>query len=170
MQETQITNPADISDLLALPQTGRIIALDIGTKKIGVAVCDEMQITTRRLDLIYRKSWKELLKTVANLITEYDAIAVVLGLPFNFDGTENEMSGDVRRLFKNFTLSLKTPFFLQDERLSSRTAQQQLYDKGFRDRKIRRSLDSEAAAVILGDFLELKNVQLKSRIKDSAAD
>jgi putative holliday junction resolvase len=150
--DKQITN----QDILSLSSQGRIIALDIGTKKIGVAVCDELQITTRPLSLIKRKSWKELLKQIISLIEEFDAVALVLGLPYNFDGTECEMSQEARRLHRNFSLSLNVPVFLQDERLTSKSAQQDLYDEGLEMKEILKKIDSQAATIILSDFISLK--------------
>lgn len=166
MQEKQITNPPDISNIFHVPDRGRVIALDIGTKRIGVAVCDELQVTVRRLNVVPRKSWKELLKTISGLIVEFDAVALVLGLPVNFDASENEMSTDARRLARNFSLSLTVPVFLQDERLTSKSAQQQLYETGHTLREIRQKIDSEAATIILSDFLILKE-ELKIRAKEN---
>jgi putative holliday junction resolvase len=156
VQDKQITNSLDISDILSVPATGRIVALDIGTKRLGVAICDEFQVTVRPLPVIERKSWKELLKIVILLIKEYDAVALVLGLPYNFDGTESYMSVDARRLHRNFSLSLSIPVLLQDERLSSRSAHERLYEKGYNLKEILKMIDSEAATIILSDFLELK--------------
>lgn len=152
MLNKQIIN----QDVLSLSATGRIIALDLGTKKIGAAVCDELQIVARPLPLIKRKSWKELLKQIVSLVEEFDAIALVLGLPINFDESENEMSAEVRRLHRNFSLSLQIPVFLQDERLTSKSAQQDLYDRGFEMKEILKLIDSQAAAIILEDFLALR--------------
>ena len=156
MQEKQITNQPDISDISLVPDEGRILALDLGTKRVGVAVCDELQITVRRLNIIPRKSWKELLKNISACIEEFDAVALVLGLPYNFDGTENEMSQEACRLARNFSLSLKVPVFLQDERLTSKSAKQHLFDQGFSEKEIRQRIDAEAATIILSDFLALK--------------
>lgn len=156
MQDKQITNSLNISDISLLPSEGRILALDLGTIRVGVAVCDELQLTVRPLEILQRRSWKELLKTISALISEFDAIALVLGLPYNFDGTESEMSVEARRLARNFSLSLSVPVFLQDERLSSKSAQQNLHDAGFNEKEIRRRVDCVAAAIILSDFLALK--------------
>lgn len=152
MQDIQITN----QNILSLSSEGRILALDLGTKKIGVAVCDELQFTTRPLSVIKRKSWKELLRKVKSLIEEFDAIALVLGLPYNFDGSECEMSMEARRLHRNFSLSLKIPVFLQDERLTTKSAQQDLYDMGYEMKEILKRLDSQAATIILDDFISLR--------------
>ena len=166
MQDKQITNQPNISDILSVSPTGRIIALDIGTKRLGVAISDELQMTVRPLPVITRASWKELLKTTISLINEYDAVAVVLGLPYKFDGTESEMSADARRLHRNFSLSLKIPVFLQDERLSSRSAHERLHEQGFNLKQILKKIDSEAATIILGDFLELKDSFIRNHSSD----
>lgn len=158
MQDKEITNSSNISNL---SPKGRIIALDLGMTKIGVAVTDELQITVRPLPMILRKSWKELLKRIISLIEEFDAVALVLGLPLEFDGKESEMSTEARRLHRNFSLSLKIPIFLQDERLSSKSAQQNLYDQGLEMKEIAKRLDSEAATIILSDFLALKEELMK---------
>ncbi len=162
MQDKQITNPTNISEIANLCEQGRILGLDPGLSKIGVAVTDELQITVRPLFTIWRKGWKELLKKIISLIEEFDAIALVIGLPYNFDGSENEMTAEVRRLHRNFSLSLTIPVFFQDERLSSKSAQQNLFDRGLEMKQIMKVIDSEAAAVILSDFLALK-AELKNR-------
>ena len=156
MQDKQITNPTNISDISRLSSEGRIIALDLGTKRVGVAICDELQVTVRPLEVVPRRSWKELLKKISSFIEEFDAIALVLGLPYNFDGSENEMSAEARRLARNFSLSLEIPVFLQDERLSSKSAKQNLFDRGISEREIIKQIDAEAASIILSDFLALK--------------
>ena len=164
MQDNQITNSPNISDISSLTSEGRIIALDIGTKKVGVAVCDERQIAIRPLPVVLRRSWKELLKRIAAFIEEFDAVALVLGLPYNFDGSESEMSAEARRLARNFSLSLSIPVFLQDERLTSKSAQQNLFDRGFTMEEIYKRIDSEAATIILSDFLALKEELIKRKL------
>ena len=162
MQDNQITNSPNISDISLVPSEGRILALDIGTKRIGVAVCDELQIAIRPLPVVARRSWKELLKRISAFIEEFDAIALVLGLPYNFDGSESEMSAETRRLARNFSLSLAVPVFLQDERLSSKSASENLHLRGFDLPEIRQRIDSEAATIILSDFLAFRD-ELKKR-------
>jgi len=171
LQDEEITNEPNISDFLRGRAGGRVLALDIGTKRVGIAVCDELQITVRPLPVIKRQSWKELLKRIVSLIKEFDAVALVLGLPYNFDGSESEMSREARRLARNFSLSLAIPVFLQDERLTSRSAEQRLYDKGFNPMQIRERIDSEAATIILSDFLELKSsIERKENINRERQD
>lgn len=156
MQEKETTNPRDLTDVFGAPDTGRIVAIDIGTKRFGVAVCDELQFTTRPVCNITRFGWKKLLKEIITILEEFDAKALVLGLPINGDGTESEMSLDVRRIARNFSLSLKIPVFLQDERVTSFEAKNLLYQQGFNQKEIVQRVDSEAAAIILSDFLDRK--------------
>lgn len=157
MQDKETSNLKEFSDLSYAPNRGRVLALDIGTKRIGAAVCDELQITVRPLEVINRRNWKELLAKISEMIENFDAVILVLGLPYNYDGSESEMSQDARRLARNFSLSLKIPVFLHDERLTSVDARQNLHDRGLTLEEIRKSVDSEAAVIILQDFLIFKS-------------
>jgi putative holliday junction resolvase len=163
VQEKETINQPDFTDVFRAPDQGRIVALDIGTKRIGVAVCDETQFTSRPFGVIKRTGWKKVLKQVSDILMEFDAVALVLGLPYNFDGTESEMSEDARRLAKNFALSLDAPVFLQDERITSIEAKNLLYEQGYGEKEILKRIDSEAAAIILNDFLAKKREAKKWR-------
>jgi putative Holliday junction resolvase len=157
VQEKETFNPAEFTDLTRAPEKGRIVALDPGKKKVGVAVCDELQIAVRPVCVIKREGWKKFLKQTIELLADLDAVALVIGLPYNSDGTESEMSHEARRLARNFSLSLGIPVFLQDERLTSYEAKGLLWKHGFSEKEVRKRVDSEAAVIILSDFLEMKN-------------
>jgi putative Holliday junction resolvase len=134
-------------------QSGRLLALDLGEKRVGVAVSDELRLTVRPLPFLRRTNWKQLLGAVADLLQRFDAQGLVIGLPLNFDGTESEASTEARRLARNFQLSLKTPVYLQDERLTSREAEASLRAAGRSDKDIPGQVDSESAVIILRDFI-----------------
>ena len=153
MQQKETANPRDITDLSAVSPAGRIIALDPGTKRIGVAVCDEHRVVCRPLAVIQRSSWKKVLLQVKSIVAEYDAIALVVGLPYNFDGTESEMTAVARDLARKFGLSLEIPVYLQDERATTYEARGRLWKAGHEGEEMRSLVDSEAATVILSDFL-----------------
>ena len=157
MQEKETTNSDDFTNVLSAPQSGRLLALDVGMKHIGVAVSDELQFTVRPVAVIERKSWKKVLKQVVAFLDEFDAVGLVLGLPYNTDGSESEMSQEARRLARNFSLSINLPIFLQDERLTSYEAKGYLTKLGLSKEEIWDRVDSEAAAIILSDFLSLRN-------------
>lgn len=128
-------------------------------KKVGIALSDELQFTIKPLKIIQRTNWKKLLQEVREIVRIYDAKAIVLGLPLNTDGSESEMSLEARRLARNFSLSLDIPVLLHDERLTSYTARGRLWASGAGEKKVRAKLDSEAAAIILEDFIELRKLK-----------
>lgn len=132
---------------------GRLLALDMGEKRVGVAISDELWITVRPLPFLRRTNWKQLLSAVADLRLHFDAQALVIGLPLNLDGTEGNASTEARRLARNFELSLKVPVYLQDERLTSREAEESLRAAGRTKDDIPKYVDSESAAIILRDFI-----------------
>ncbi len=118
-----------------------------------MAVCDELRLTVRPLPALARASWKRLLGEIAALCQSFDAKGVVVGLPVNLDGTESEAASEARRVARNLSLSLEIPVHLQDERLTSRDAEQALRSAGASDSEVAARIDGEAAALILRDFL-----------------
>lgn len=157
MQDQETTNQVDFTDVFRAPTNGRLLALDLGMKHIGVAVSDELQFTVRPVAVIERQSWKKLLKQIIAYLDEFDAVGLVLGLPLETDGTESEMSLEARRLARNFSLSINIPVFLIDERLTSYEAKGYLTKLGLSVEEIWDRVDSEAAAIILSDFISLRN-------------
>lgn len=131
---------------------GRLLAIDLGTKRVGVAVSDELKITVNPLPAIERRSWKDLLRRVAAVIESYDARGLVIGLPLCLDGTEGPAAKDARAVAEKFQRSLSITVYLQDERLTTFAATAQLKAARRSDQQIEREVDSEAAAVILRDF------------------
>lgn len=160
MQDNKSSNHHDFTDISSAPCKGRLLSLDLGTKKVGVAVCDETQFTVRRVAIIKRKGWKKFLLEIMGFIKDFDAKGLVLGLPYNFDGSESEMSKEARRLARNFSLSLEIPVYLHDERVSTFEARGNLWEQGLDGKEVRKRLDSEAAAIILEDFISTRNMML----------
>lgn len=132
---------------------GRLLALDLGEKRVGVAVSDELQITVRPLAALRRTNWKQLLRNVSDALNRLDAQALVIGLPLNLDDSEGEAAREARRIARNFQLSLSVPVYLHDEKLTTRAADEFLRDAGLDDSTRRERLDSTAAAIILSDFI-----------------
>ena len=161
MQEKETTNPTDFLDVFRVPASGRLVALDLGTKRIGIAVSDELQIVTRAVKTIDRKGWKKLLLQIKEILADFDAVGLVIGLPYNFDGTESEMSREARRIAHNLSLSLDIPVILQDERVTSYEAKGRLWKEGVSGKELLKRVDNEAAAIILSDFIERRNEQRK---------
>jgi putative Holliday junction resolvase len=132
---------------------GPILALDLGEKLVGVAVSDELLVTTNPLAPLKRSNWKQLLRDVEMLINRFDAKVLVIGLPLRLDGTTGDAAENIVRMATNFSKSLKVPVYLQDERLTSFEARERLLAEGHDEAEIRKLIDGEAAALILGDFM-----------------
>ena len=154
MQQKESSNSQPFADLKDVPGTGRIVAIDPGTKRIGVAVSDPDRVLARPLPIDERTSWKKLLLQIRNTLAEFDAKVLVIGLPYNFDGTESEMTTEARDLARKFELSLGVPVYLQDERATTYEARGRLWKAGLEGKGVQRVLDSEAATIILTDFLD----------------
>ena len=136
---------------------GRILALDLGKKRIGVAVSDELQMTARGVSVLLLTSPEKLFADVKNLCDDFDAVALVIGLPLNLDGTESVGATEARQIARLFAEQLEIPVHLQDERLTSHAAEENLREQGYDWREIKKLVDKEAAAIILRDFLTTKN-------------
>jgi putative Holliday junction resolvase len=131
---------------------GRLLALDLGARRVGVAVCDELRLTVRALDAIERRSWKDLLRRVAEQIEKLGVGGLVIGLPLNIDGSEGNAAKLARETAEKFRLSIKLPVYLQDERLTTEEARSELRARG-KALEIDHRVDSEAASIILRDFI-----------------
>jgi putative Holliday junction resolvase len=132
-------------------QTGRLLALDLGAKRVGVAVSDELRLTVRPVAILDRRSWKNLLSEVTKQIESLDVTGLVVGLPLNMDGSEGAAAAEARRLVDNFRRSLSVPIYIQDERLTTEEA------KSRAGNSAESFVDAEAAAVILEDFLSVQS-------------
>jgi len=165
VQQKETLNPPDLPEISDVPTAGRILAIDPGTRRVGLAITDETRAIATPLKAIDRTSWKKLLSEIKAVIGSYDAAAVVVGLPINTDGSESFMSQEARDIARKLGLSLEIPVYLQDERVTSYEARGRLWDQGVPPSKTKQFVDSEAAAIILTDFLDQlsKNILLLRR-------
>ena len=140
---------------------GPVLALDLGEKLVGAAVSDERLVTTKRLQPLKRSNWKKLLQDVRDLLERFDAQTIVVGLPLRMDGSEGDAAKNVRRLVQNLAKSVQQPVYLQDERLTSFAAIENLKAEGVKDEEIPALVDGEAAALILRDFLSTEQKRIR---------
>ena len=136
------------------------MGLDVGERRIGIAVSDATGTLARPLGVL-RASGLDVdavdvvMTEIARLATEEDGLgAIVVGLPRRLDGTATHLTPRVEQFARQLAIKTALPVTLQDERLSSREAESRLAlnDKNWRSRKAR--LDAAAAAVILQDYLD----------------
>ena len=150
---------------LSMKSSGRLVALDLGTRRVGVAVSDELCLSIRPIPSLQRTNWKRLVREVSDLVQRFDARGLVIGLPLMMDGSEGSAAQEARRLARNFQLTLKLPVFLQDERLTSLAAEEKLKENGIDVQLLKERIDSEAASLILRDFI---SHQSATRMEDAA--
>jgi putative Holliday junction resolvase len=141
----------------------RIAALDVGDARIGVAVCDELGLTTRGLGVVRRRGGLADLEAVAGLIGPFDPDRLVVGLPLNMDGTEGPQATKVRRFADRLAAHTGLPVELWDERLTTVEAEETLRATGTKRHKRRGLVDQVAAAGILRSYLAGRPVRPGSR-------
>jgi putative Holliday junction resolvase len=154
------------AQLVRQAPTGKLLALDVGLARIGVAVCDPLQLAARPLTVITRRSRDEDFAVLATLVQREEVQAIVCGLPLNMDGSEGAQAQSVRkwalRLAKSLHVQLGAapPILFWDERLSSYEAQSILAERraGGKAKKAPRSPDDDlAAGVILQSYLDARH-------------
>ncbi|MGN6133069.1 MAG: Holliday junction resolvase RuvX [Aureliella sp.] len=137
-----------------LPERGRLLGVDYGTVRIGLAMCDESQRWVTPLDTYNRSNERLDEKFLAQLITRERICGIVLGLPIHSDGQESQKSREVR----NFQLWLArftdVPCVFQDERFTTAEAQRLLREAGLNHAQRKKRVDRLAAHLILEHFLE----------------
>ena len=135
----------------------KIIALDIGTVRIGVATSDIMEIIASAYESYRRKNTDEDVKYIAQLVNNLNAGLVVIGLPLKMDGTEGQSVEMAKNFGEELAKVVSVPICYQDERLSTVTAQKILIESGMRREKRKDKVDSLAATIILQTYLDKKS-------------
>ncbi|MBQ8848044.1 MAG: Holliday junction resolvase RuvX [Candidatus Gastranaerophilales bacterium] len=130
----------------------RIVALDIGTKRIGVAVSDALGLGASPVKLIQRNNDKQALSEIEKICNEYRTNTILIGIPYNMDGTLGFQAKNCLNFIK--PLENKYKILKQDERLSSQAAEDILKQKGKKYTKNKGLVDTTAACVILQEYLE----------------
>jgi putative Holliday junction resolvase len=132
----------------------RYLAIDYGTKRTGLAICDASETIASPLAVLYGQ--KELLNKIAEIAETENVEAIVLGLPLNMAGSEGSQTKLVLKFAEKLKDRISIPVHLQDERLSSFSAEEKLAPADFTSGKKKKRIDAVAAAEILEAFLEQK--------------
>jgi len=139
-------SPAQFRD--ALPNGGRLIGLDVGTKTIGTALCDAGWSFASPALLIRRTKFQKDKATLAEMITAQKVVGLVIGLPINLDGSESPRSQSTRAFAQNLK-DMGLPILLQDERWSTVAVTRTLIEQDASRAKRAELVDKMAAAYIL---------------------
>lgn len=133
----------------------RVMALDCGAKAIGIALSDELRLTARPLTTLQRKrqSRNQIIAQLQQLIIEHEVGEVVIGLPLRMDGTVGEAAERMQVFINLLQAAVTVPIHAQDERLTSRAAEEMMHEMGFNIATRKEKSDEYAALVILRDYL-----------------
>jgi len=145
-----------------IPILGSILGLDLGEKRIGLAICNNTRSIATSLKTLNRGKLLEDINIIKNIIVENDISSIVVGRPVNLDGKPGKKSQSIRRLSEEINKSLSLPLLLWDERFSTNAVEKLLISELNLSRKKRQKIiDSSAACWILdGAIKTLKNINV----------
>ena len=134
---------------------GRCIGIDLGTKRVGLALSDSLNIIASPFKTLTFIDNDDLISKLSNVIKDNNVKTIILGLPLNMSGVDTEQTKKVRT-FKNVLAKLNIPIFFEDERLSSVSAKKSLVMQNVKTGHNKAEIDRTAAAIILQQFLDKK--------------
>lgn len=137
---------------------GRILAIDYGSKRVGLAVTDPLKIIASALDTIHSKDVLEFLKAY---IAREEVEAMVVGMPVNLDGEDTNNTPQVKGFVKGLKKAFPNmPIHLHDERFTSSMAMSAMIASGYskKDRREKGNIDKISATIILQSFMESKGM------------
>ncbi len=134
----------------------RILAIDYGKKRIGLAISDPLGITAQSLPTLSLKRSTDILSEIKNLVKEKDVTTIVLGLPRNMDGTLGEGARKVEEFGKRLSQEIDIQVEFWDERLSSIESRRTLREQKRKIKQKKELVDSISASLILQGYLEKK--------------
>ena len=132
----------------------RLIAIDPGGKRIGIALSDENKIVATPYTTIIKENYRDLVDQIKKIVKEYDIDGIVIGNPINMDGTEGPSSQSAKDLAKNLSKDITENITLWDERLSSQGAFNLSNDLAINSSKKVKKLDENSAQFILQGILD----------------
>lgn len=133
---------------------GRVMAIDLGEKRIGVAVSDPTRLVAKAYGVLRRKSRQEDFARYGRIIAEQDVTLLVMGLPVPLGGVEGDRAAWVRDYTAELRGHVTVPVEFWDEALSTKRAEESLRARGKRGKAIKERVDAVAAAFILQDYLD----------------
>ncbi len=137
--------------------TAKIIALDIGEKRIGVAVSDTLGMFAHPLQTITWKGYNRFVGELKEIIAEQEAAALVIGMPYTLKGTASKKTEEVKKLVGQLRESLSIEIVEEDERLTTKMAENALHAVGKKPSRQRNKIDQIAAVYILQSYLDRKH-------------
>ena len=141
----------------------RCLGMDLGTKRIGLALSDPLGWTAAPLPALSRVGWKKDLAALRRLVETYEVLRIVVGLPLRMDGEAGEQAKLAQEFAARLQSALGVPVETWDERLTTVQAERTLIDSDVRRERRRQIIDSLAASLILQGYLDYRNAGGASR-------
>ncbi len=138
---------------------GRILCLDIGERRIGVAVSDLLGYTAQGVEVMQSEGFDQDMKKIKELIKKYDVFKVIIGYPLNLDGSEGNKAKAIREQYERIAEQLECETMLWDERFSTKEAERALDLDHVNWKKKRQVIDKMAAQIILQGYLEYESMK-----------
>jgi putative Holliday junction resolvase len=135
-------------------QKGRILALDYGTRKVGVAITDPLQITAAPLTTIRYSNQNSLLNRILDLVKEKEVQRIIVGLPVTLSGGKSDMTKSVETFVNELAHHTDIPVATFDERHTSSDAKQTLIEMGIKTGHNKERIDAMAAAHLLRYYMD----------------
>ena len=135
----------------------RILALDFGEKRIGVAVSDSLNIIAQSVGIIERKGIKNDIKSVQDLVEKHDAGKLIVGLPLNMNGTEGKSANLAIDFVNELKKEINICVEMIDERLTTAQGERIFLEADLSRKKRKKNIDKIAAQLILQNYLDLHN-------------
>ena len=136
---------------------GRWLGLDVGERRIGVALSDPLGWTASPLPPVERIGWKKDLARIRALLEDRGVACVVVGLPIRMDGTAGERAERTLEFIKRLQATTKVPVVTWDERLTTKEAERRMVEDDVRRERRREVIDGIAASLILQGYLDHRN-------------
>lgn len=130
------------------------LGLDVGRKRIGVAGCDGLGLFATGITTIWRTYWQKDMEQIQEIIRARAVDILIVGLPYNMDGTIGSQAKRVQQFAERAQLHLQLPMEYVDERLTSYSAEQMMINDGINLREHKDLIDRKAAAIILQQWLD----------------
>lgn len=142
-------------------KAARILAIDYGRKRIGLAISDELGLTAQPLVTLVRKNRREDLRRLRDVCRRHGVTRILVGHPLHITGAVGEMADEAARFAARLKKELGIVVELMDERLTTWEAQQTMAELKSSSRRKRTSVDDVAAAVLLREYLDRRHSQLR---------
>lgn len=134
----------------------RILAIDLGEKRTGTAICDEKEIISYPLKVILEENRNKLVEKISNIVKESKVEMILVGFAKNMDGSSGEKAKKCQQFAQNLKKELNIPITLWDERQTTKLAMRFMNESHVNKKKKKKIVDCVSATIILDSFIEFR--------------